>query len=121
MKEGTKMLNPRKASTVFVTLIMVGLCFSFLPAKTMDTPLLPFSDTGDLFVLEGASESILRITPGGITSVLTRNPDFTMLNVFMTHDPNGDINLCIAKPSSNQFWADVSDFEQISNVLRVIE
>jgi outer membrane protein assembly factor BamB len=69
MKEGTKMLNPRKASTVFVTLIMVGLCFSFLPAKTMGTPLLPFSHTGDLFVLEGASESILRITPTGSVSI----------------------------------------------------
>jgi hypothetical protein len=44
-----------------------------------------------------------------------------MLNVFMTDDPNGDINLCIAKPSSNQFGADVSNFEQVSNVLRVIE
>jgi hypothetical protein len=43
-----------------------------------------------------------------------------MLNVFMTHDPNGDINLCIAKSSSNQFWADVSDFEQISNVLTMM-
>ncbi len=69
MKEGTKMLNPRKASRVFVTLIMVGLCFSFLPAKTMGTHLLPFSHTGDLFVLEAASESILRITPGGSVSI----------------------------------------------------
>lgn len=69
MKEVTKTLNSRKASTAFVTLIIVGLCFSFLPTKTMGTLLLPFSHTGDLFVLEGASESILRITPGGSVSI----------------------------------------------------
>ncbi len=30
------------------------------------------------------------------------------------------VDLCIAKPSSNQFRADVSNFEQVSNVLRMI-
>ena len=63
------MRNTHKQSVALVTLSAVALCFLLLMGQAAATPLLPFSATGDLFVLDSGSESVLRIAPDGSVSV----------------------------------------------------
>jgi uncharacterized protein YjiK len=63
-----------------------------------EPPLLPFNNTGDLFVLDDESDAVLRITPGGIVSVhinrqqiqsVTGIPDVDLNSAGLAFDSDG--------------------------------
>ncbi|MCH8038809.1 MAG: hypothetical protein IH977_00505 [Nitrospinae bacterium] len=62
-----------------VTMALVILCGSALVSanQAFASPLLPFPDTGDLFVLDDGSGSVLRISPTGVVSVVFSETDIT--------------------------------------------
>lgn len=75
------MLNLSKTSVALATLAIVGLCFTFLTtnnaAFATAVGLVPFGQTGDLFVLDDGSESILRIAPDGSVFVFLTEAQIT--------------------------------------------
>ena len=73
------MLNQPKTGLALATLAIIGLCFTFLANETVALPLVPFDETGDLFVLDDGSESILRIKPDGTVSVFLTETQITAI------------------------------------------
>jgi hypothetical protein len=49
--------------------LVLGLACGCFPSTARAQPLVPFAQTGDLFVLDDGSTSILRITPAGAVAV----------------------------------------------------
>jgi len=54
---------------IFLSLFMFCLTCSADKAISATPPLLPFNNTGDLFVLDHGSYNILRITPSGVITI----------------------------------------------------
>lgn len=54
---------------ILLSLFMFCLICSAGKAISATPPLLPFDNTGDLFVLDDGSDNILRITPAGVITI----------------------------------------------------
>ncbi len=73
-------------TTILLSLFMFCLICSADKAISATPPLVPFNNTGDLFVLDHGSDSILRITPAGDITIEVTTAEITAvtgeLNVY---------------------------------------
>lgn len=72
------MVKAYKFNTMLkVTMVILSWCVMVSANQAFASPLLPFPITGDLFVLDNGSGSVLRISPTGVVSVVFSETDIT--------------------------------------------
>lgn len=74
-----------------VTMVILSWCVMVSANQAVASPLLPFPFTGDLFVLDSGSDSILSIAPDGTVSVAVTKAQIlaATLEAFVNFDNNG--------------------------------